>query len=192
MPTLYIISGCNGAGKTTASFTLLPEMLNCREFVNADSIAAGISPFQPEKVAFEAGRMMLERINQLIRAGTDFAFETTLSTKSYREKIKHCKKKGYKIILLYFWLSSPLLAIERIKGRVRKGGHFVPDHVVKRRYERGLINLFRIFIPEVDSFFVINNSGQTPSLIAKGGTLSVVVYDRKTWNQLKSFYDENE
>src|ERR1035441_9726985 len=111
MPTVYIVSGCNGAGKTTASYTVLPEMLHCKEFVNADSIALGLSPFQPEKAAFEAGRIMLQRINHLIKNKDDFAFETTLSTKSYEQKIKECKKNGYEIILIFFWLSSPELAI---------------------------------------------------------------------------------
>src|ERR1700761_3187933 len=107
MPNLYIIAGCNGAGKTTTSFTILPELFNCREFVNADIIAAGISPFNPESVAFEAGRMMLQRIQDLLEARVDFAFETTLATKSYVSYINKAKENGYKVTLLYLWLSSP-------------------------------------------------------------------------------------
>ena len=103
MPNLYIIAGCNGAGKTTASFTILPEMLNCREFVNADSIAAGLSPFNPESVAIEAGRIMLMRINELLRVGVDFAFETTLATRSYLSLIKDAQAAGYKVTLLFIW-----------------------------------------------------------------------------------------
>ncbi len=103
---LYIISGCNGAGKTTASFTILPEILNCKEFVNADEIAKGLSPFQPEKVAFEAGRIMLKRINELLSENENFAFETTLSTRSYKNKIIEAKTKGYRVTLLFFWLQS--------------------------------------------------------------------------------------
>ncbi|WP_243718060.1 zeta toxin family protein [Pedobacter changchengzhani] len=102
MPNLYIISGCNGAGKTTASFTVLPEMLNCREFVNADEIARGISPFNIESVAIQAGKIMLNRIDELLKQRIDFAIETTLTTKSYLNTIKRAKEAGYKISLLYF------------------------------------------------------------------------------------------
>lgn len=113
MPNMYIISGCSGAGKTTASFTVLPEVLNCREFVNADNITAGLSPFNPESVALAAGRIMLERINKLLDGGVDFAFETTLSTRSYKIYIEKAQSKGYKVTLLYFWLELPELPIAR-------------------------------------------------------------------------------
>ncbi len=106
MPNLYIISGCNGAGKTTASYTVLPEMLQCKEFVNADEIAKGLSPFQPEKVAIEAGRIMLKRIKELLDSNADFAFETTLATKSYAKTVLDAQAKGYHVTLLYFWLNS--------------------------------------------------------------------------------------
>src|SRR5690349_16574078 len=120
MPNIYIIAGCNGAGKTTASFTILPAILNVREFVNADSIAAGLSPFNVDSVAFEAGRIMLKRIQQLMADGDDFAFETTLSTRSYVSLIKNARTKGYKITLLYFWLTSPVFAKQRVAKRVRQ------------------------------------------------------------------------
>jgi predicted ABC-type ATPase len=126
MPNLYIIAGCNGAGKTTASLTVLPEVLNCFEFVNADSIAAGLSPLNPDSVAFEAGRIMLNRIRHLLNNEVDFAFETTLSTKSYVSLIKEAKTRGYQITLLYFWLNSPELAINRVTNRVSQGGHNIP------------------------------------------------------------------
>ncbi len=117
---LYIIAGCNGAGKTTASFTVLPEILECKEFVNADEIAKGLSPFQPEKVAFEAGRIMLNRIDELIKKEENFAFETTLSTKTYKQKIQFAKQNGYNTTLLFFWLQNTELAKERVKIRVRR------------------------------------------------------------------------
>ncbi len=107
MPKLYIIAGCNGAGKTTASYTVLPEMLGCREFVNADEIAKGLSPFNPESVAIEAGRLMLQRMDDLLSEGSDFAFETTLSTRSYVKFIERAQAKGYFVTLLYFWLPTP-------------------------------------------------------------------------------------
>lgn len=128
---LYIIAGCNGAGKTTASFTILPEILDCREFVNADEIARGLSPFQPEKVAFEAGRIMLNRINELLLANENFAFETTLSTRSYKNKIIEAKESGYQTTLLFFWLQSADIAKERVRTRVLEGGHHIEADVIE-------------------------------------------------------------
>lgn len=135
---LYIISGCNGAGKTTASFTILPDILNCKEFVNADEIAKGLSPFQPETVAFEAGRIMLNRINELLETGVTFAFETTLATKSYKSKIEQAQVRGYKVTLLFFWLENVELALSRVATRVKEGGHNMPEEVIKRRYVAGI------------------------------------------------------
>jgi predicted ABC-type ATPase len=138
MQNLYIISGCNGAGKTTASFTVLPEMLNCREFVNADEIARGISPFKPASVAIQAGKIMLNRIDELLSQNVDFAIETTLTTKSYLNTIAKAKRLGYQITLLYFWLNDVELAIERVKTRVSEGGHDIPEDVIRRRLQKGL------------------------------------------------------
>jgi len=135
---IYIIAGCNGAGKTTASFTILPEIINCKEFVNADEIAKGLSPFQPEKVAIEAGRIMLSRINELLSKNRSFAFETTLSTKSYKNKLIEAQGKGYTVTLIFFWLQSIELAKERIKVRVSEGGHNIEPDVVERRYLKGI------------------------------------------------------
>ena len=118
MSKLYIIAGCNGAGKTTASYTVLPEILECREFVNADEIAKGLSPFNPSSVAIEAGRLMLKRIGELLSAGVSFSVETTLSTRSYINLIQQAQNQGYSVSLIYFWLNSPELAIERVKHRV--------------------------------------------------------------------------
>ena len=137
MPNLYIIAGCNGAGKTTASFTVLPEMLDCDEFINADEIARGISPLNPEKASIEAGRFMLTKFEKLIANKKDFAFETTLATKSYVNTIQRAKQKGYQIVLVYFWLDSVSLAIERVKTRVLDGGHNIPEPVIIRRYDSG-------------------------------------------------------
>jgi predicted ABC-type ATPase len=117
MPNLYIIAGCNGAGKTTTSFTVLPEMLNCKEFVNADEIARGLSPFQPETVSFQAGRIMLNRIKELLVAKNDFAFETTLATRTYVSLVKLAQSQGYQVVLIYFWLESAELAKARVKTK---------------------------------------------------------------------------
>ncbi len=187
---LYIIAGCNGAGKTTVSFTILPEIINCREFVNADEIAKGLSPFQPENVALEPGRIMLERINYLIRSNRSFAFETTLATKSYAAKIREAKEKGYTVTLLFFWLQNYDLAIERVKVRVKEGGHDIPEDVIKRRYLRGVGNLFKLHLPIADGALIFDNSEGMPELIAK------ITFDQKLeilnsskFNQLKNNHE---
>ncbi len=168
MPNLYIIAGCNGAGKTTASFTVLPEMLDCDEFINADEIARGISPLNPEKAAIEAGRFMLTKIEKLITNKKDFAFETTLATKSYVNTIQRAKQNGYQIVLVYFWLDSVSLAIERVRTRVHDGGHNIPEPVIIRRYFSGLANLFNLYIPICNYWMIFNNSAAPSELVAEG------------------------
>ena len=154
MPNLFIIAGCNGAGKTTASFTVLPELLNVKEFVNADEIARGLSPFQPEKVSIEAGKIMLRRIDELIAHKQDFAFETTLSTRSFVTLCNEAKEKGYIIYLVFLWLDSTDLAIGRVKQRVIEGGHDIPTETIVRRYYAGLkILLLCIRISWIIGFF---------------------------------------
>jgi len=183
MANLYIIAGCNGAGKTTASLSFLPEMLNCHEFVNADSIAAGLSPLQPDTVAFEAGRIMLNRINKLINQKVDFAFETTLSTKSYHSLIKTAKSNGYKVWLLFLWLPSPEMAIARVTSRVKEGGHFIPRDVIIRRYRRGIANLLNIYLKLVDNWFILDNSSLKPGLIAEGNeTIAIQIINEELWS----------
>lgn len=168
MPIIYIIAGCNGAGKTTAASEILPNYLDCKEFVNADSIAKGLSPFQPETVAVHAARIMLSRIKELVSGKETFAIETTLTTKSYVNLFKTAKKNKYKIVLFYFWINSPKLAIARIKDRVKKGGHDIPTEVVLRRYERSLDNLVNMFIPICDEWNIADNSSERSKLIANG------------------------
>lgn len=190
-PNLYIIAVCNGAGKTTVSFTLLPEILDCKEFVNADEIAKGLSPFQPETVAFEAGRIMLHRINELLNEGNSFAFETTLSTKSYKQKIVTAKEIGYQVTLLFFWLNSIELAKERVKMRVSEGGHNIPEETIERRYKRGIVNLFDIYIPIVDELFIFDNSFGSRNLIAdrkRNGEISII--ETEEFNHIKELYNE--
>ena len=167
--TLYIISGCNGAGKTTASYTVLPEILDCREYVNADEIAKGLSPFNPESVAIEAGRLMLERIDYLMTAGVSFSIETTLATKSYVNLVRRAHKQGYNVKLLFFWLESPELAKLRVAERVAKGGHNLPEDVIERRYYAGIRNLFNLFMNEVDYWAIFMNTKKPMTSIAVGG-----------------------
>ena len=187
---LYIISGCNGAGKTTASYTILPEIIECKEFVNADEIAKGLSPFQPEKVAFESGRIMINRINELLRENQSFAFETTLSTRTYRNKIIQAKKQGYTVTLLFFWLNNIELAKERVKMRVKEGGHNIPENVIERRYLKGIYNLFDIYLPIIDGVLIFDNSFGKHELIAhKMGIDEIEIVNSDKFEQLKRIYD---
>jgi len=188
---LYIVAGCNGAGKTTASFTILPEMLNCREYVNADEIARGLSPFQPEKVAIEAGRIMLYRINHLISENFNFAFETTLATKTYKNTIIKAKAKGYNITLLFFWLQTVELAKKRVQKRVSEGGHDIEPEVIERRYMRGIRNLFDIYMPIIDEVLIFDNSEGKHELIAKKiNTFDMSILNGIKFNLLKLQYDD--
>jgi predicted ABC-type ATPase len=188
---LYIIGGCNGAGKTTASFNILPELLNCKEFVNADEIARGLSPFQPEKVSIEAGRLMLTRIDELIQSNQDFSFETTLSTRSFIHTINRAKSSGYFVTLIFFWLESVELAKDRVKKRVSEGGHHIEEEVIKRRYKLGIDNLFNLYADKVDSLFIFDNSALESDLIAEkklNGEFNVYQLDK--YNKLKLIADE--
>ena len=188
MKKLFIIAGCNGAGKTTASYTILPEILDCKEFVNADEIARGISPFQPEKVTIQAGRLMLERINRLLFKGENFAFETTLSTRSYTQFITRAKKSGYSVTLLFFCLNSVELAIERVKTRVLEGGHNIPEPVIRRRYANGLKNFFQLYEPIVSDWMFIDNSKTHFKLIAQGNQETErEIIDKTTWSHLQAY-----
>ena len=179
--TLYIIAGCNGAGKTTASYSVLPQLLQCREFVNADEIAKGLSPFNPESVAIEAGRLMLERIEFLISQNKTFAIETTLSTRSYSRLVKRAQSLGYEVTLLFFWLPSPEMAVERVAKRVREGGHNIPVGTIYRRYWLGLENFFNIFSPIVNSWMFFENTDQT-ILIANEAN----IIKTECFNQIKN------
>ena len=166
---LYIISGPNGAGKTTASYSVLPKILQCKEFVNADEIARGLSPFNPESVSIEAGRLMLNRIKELLSRNESFSIETTLSTRSYFRLVEKAHQQGYEVTLLFFWLKSPEQAMERVAERVSKGGHNIPQDIIVRRYYEGIYNLFNIYMSIVDTWVLVNNSETPRSIIASGG-----------------------
>lgn len=188
---LYIIAGCNGAGKTTASFTILPEILNCKEFVNADEIAKGLSPFQPENVAFESGRIMLERIDELFKNNQTFAVETTLATRSYKSKILEAQQNGYKVVLLFFWLRKVELAIERVKIRVKEGGHNIPKEVIIRRYFAGIKNLFEIYLPISNEVYIFDNSSPKYELIAeKFLGEETAFFNLDKFNLIKEIYEK--
>jgi predicted ABC-type ATPase len=189
MKNLYIISGCNGAGKTTASFTILPELLDCYEFVNADEIARGLSPFQPEKAAIEAGRVMLGRINHLLNEHINFAFETTLATKSYKNTILKAQETGYNVTLLFFWLQTVELAKERVQIRVSEGGHNIETETIERRYLNGIRNLFDIYLPIADEVLIFDNSIGKHELIVKKTKDLHLILDNIKFNLIKHQYD---
>jgi len=182
---LYIIAGCNGAGKTTASYTILPEILDCQEFVNADEIARGLSPFRPENESFEAGRLMLKRIDDLLAKGQSFAFETTLSTRSYVQLVDRARQLSYQVTCLFFYLESEELAISRVENRVKEGGHFIPEDIIRRRYKRGLKNFFNLFLPALDNWLFIDNSGDQYEIIAEGSVNEEIVGNIDLWRKLK-------
>lgn len=177
-PLLYIIAGPNGAGKTTASMNILPEILDCRIFVNADEIAKGLNPLDPTSLSIEAGRLMLDRIETLLEQRKTFAIETTLATKSYVNLVKNAKAKDYKVVLLYFWLESPQYAKERVRMRVKEGGHDIPEDVIERRYWRGLANFFELFAPIVDWWALYDNNKDTNLIAKKGLIVETSLFDK--------------
>ena len=184
MPNLYIIAGPNGAGKTTAAKTILPETLGVIEFVNADEIAKGLSPFNPEGVAFEAGRVMLRRIDQLINEEVDFAFETTLSTLSYLQLIKKVRSEGYAVTLIFLWLNNTEIAKQRVAERVMKGGHNIPADVLERRYKKGIKNLPK-FMDVVNDWYLYDNSAGEYALVSKQVDKQIIIFNFDTWEKIK-------
>ena len=188
---LYVIAGCNGAGKTTASFNILPEILDCKEFVNADEIALGLSPFRPEQVAIAAGRMMLARIQDLLNSGDNFSFETTLSTRSFVKTIEDAKSKGYYTTIIFFYLESVDLALDRVSIRVSEGGHNIQKEVVKRRYYLGIKNLFNLYADIVDSLYIYDNSNLESELIAEKSLYSdYIIYESDKFEFLKNYSND--
>jgi predicted ABC-type ATPase len=187
---LYIISGCNGAGKTTASYAILPEMLNCKEFVNSDEIAKGLSPFNASDtaVAVEASRIMYKRIRELIAVEQDFALETTLASRSIARLVEIAQEKGYYVTLLFFWLNTPDLAVERVKNRVAAGGHHVVETTVRRRYRAGILNLFDLYMPICDYWMITDNSLSPMEIIAKGSKNGERdIYNDNIYNKLRNY-----
>lgn len=164
---VYIIAGPNGSGKTTFATMFLPDYVKCPNFVNADLIAQGLAPFEPRSAAIKAGKLVLQQIHEFAERGVDFAFETTLSGKSYVSLLSALKARGYALHLFFLWIPSPELAIERIKDRVREGGHNVPAEDVRRRFIRGINNFFRLYESLFDTWTLFDNSKAKPVLIAK-------------------------
>jgi len=185
-PNLYIIAGPNGAGKTTASFNLLPEVLHCPNFVNADEIARGLSPFAPETVALQAGRIMLERIEELLPQRVDFAIETTLATRSYVQLVRRAQVLGYRVHLIFFFLENEEQAIQRVAQRFQNGGHTIAEADIRRRFKRGIHNLLHLYMPVCDYTRVYNNAHGDAIFVAKYSKEAeqMYVYEQQMWNQL--------
>ena len=183
-PRIVILAGPNGAGKTTASKYLLRDALGIGEFVNADTIAAGLSGFAPESVAFEAGRIVLSRIHSLIDQGVGFSFETTLSSKTLALLLANAQKAGFEIDLVYLALPDSTTAVERVAARVKQGGHNIPAHVIKRRFHRSLKNLFDLYIPLVNRWKVFDNYLSPPVQIAGGTRSRKMIYLEPQWQML--------
>ena len=179
---VIIIAGPNGAGKTTLAPHLLRDRLGLLEYVNADTIAQGLSAFQPEQAAFEAGRIMLKRLRELAEQQKSFAFETTLATRSYAGWLNKLRGNGWRINLIFVWLNSPELAVQRVSQRVASGGHNIPEESIRRRYRRGVENFFSLYQSLADSWSVYDNStSPTPVLIASGQEQNENVFDFESW-----------
>lgn len=186
LPTVYIIAGPNGAGKTTFAAEFLPDFVNCREFVNADLIAAGLSPFAPETQDVRAGRLLLTRIRELAAAKVDFGFETTLAGRSYVRLVNRMKGDGYRVCLFFLWLPSADLAVARVANRVRQGGHNIPEAVIRRRFDAGLRNLFSLYQPQLDAWWLLDASQLPPTTIASEEDGESNIVRVETYNQIQS------
>ena len=186
-PHLIVLAGPNGAGKTTASTDLLQGALDVHEFVNADTIARGLSEFNPEGAAIEAGRVMLRRLHHLTDQRLDIAFETTLASRSFAPWIRELKTSGYDFHLFFISLPTPELAIDRVRSRVQRGGHSEPEDTVRRRFDAGLRNFFELYKPLATTWRFFDNE-RPPGLkpIARGGTdLREVVVELEMWRRIE-------
>jgi predicted ABC-type ATPase len=191
-PKVVVLAGPNGAGKSTSAARLLRGALKVEEFVNADTIAQGLSAFAQERVAFQAGRIMLERLSELASIRVSFGFETTLARRSYALRLKRLKSDGYEVHLLFLWLASAELAIARVAERVHFGGHDVPEETIRRRYAAGLSNLRTTYLPLADSWQVVDNTNvDSPRTFAAGSKrVAHEVYERQCWYRIMELKGE--
>jgi predicted ABC-type ATPase len=183
-PQAHIIAGSNGSGKTTFAREFLPRYAHCREFLNTDLVAAGLSPFDPDTAAVAAGRVLLARMKELIRQGKSFGFETTLAGKTYERVLRDMKARGYGLRLFYLWLPSADMAVARVARRVAKGGHNVPEDVIRRRADIGLQNLFQLYLPLFDSWFLFDSSTLEPRMVARYERGKTEVFDSDVYHQI--------
>ena len=184
MPRMYIISGCNGSGKTTASYTLLPELLDCSEFVNSDEFAKSLAPFHPETAYITASRYMLKKLRYLFTRREDFCIETTLATRSLLKTVRMAQDQGYFVTVVYLWLRDPEIAIKRVAARVEAGGHDVAPDVIRRRYYTGLEYFFNLYAPVCDKWMLVDNSETDFRIIAEGSAKGTTVRDLPLYQQI--------
>jgi predicted ABC-type ATPase len=180
-----MIGGPNGAGKTSWAYRQLPSTLFISEFINADEIARGLSPLAPEGSALSAGRLMVARLNELVDAAEDFAFETTCSGRGHARLLRRCRSKNYLFTMIFLWLPSAQVAIERVARRIKQGGHRIPEDVIVRRYSAGLRNMCHIYLPLVDEAFIYDNSDGSGLLIAeRRDATQLIIHDQDRWSRI--------
>jgi predicted ABC-type ATPase len=189
MPRMYIISGCNGSGKTTASYTLLPELLDCSEFVNSDEFAKSLAPFHPETAYITASRYMLKKLRYLFTRREDFCIETTLATRSLLKTVRMAQDQGYYVTVVYLWLNDPEIAVRRVAARVEAGGHDVAPDVIRRRYYTGLEYFFDLYSPVCDKWMLVDNSENEFRIVAEGSSKGTQVRDLAVYQQIKETHD---
>ena len=184
LPAVYVIAGPNGAGKTTFATKFLPDFVNCREFLNADLIAAGLAPFAPETQNLRAGRLLLERIIELVSTRDDFSFETTLSGRTYVRQLEQMKQDGYRVYLVFLWLPSDELAMARVANRVRQGGHNIQEADIRRRFKSGITNFFDLYCTLCDSWWLYDGSQVPPAMITKAEGEELKVSQQDLFDQI--------
>ena len=182
-PKIIVIAGCNGAGKSTIAPHLLRDAFGLKDFVNADTIAQGLSAFSPESVSMEAGRLMLKRLRDLANERKSFSFETTLATRFYAKWLAELQQKGFEFHLIFLWLNRPELAFERVRERVNQGGHNIPEDVIYRRYFKGLQNFFNLYQPIADTWTLYDNSFDAEK-IAEGNRKGDNIFKQSTWKKI--------
>lgn len=190
-PAVYVLAGPNGAGKTTFAAEFLPDFVDCREFLNADLIAAGLSPFAPERQNLRAGRLLLSRIKELAEARQEFGFETTLAGRGHARLLAGMRDDGYRVVLFFLWLPTANLAVSRVANRVRQGGHNVPETVIRRRFHSRLRNFFRLYRPLLDAWWLLDASKLPPEPTAqeRGGQLTIL--RKETYRRIVSNAEED-
>lgn len=187
---MYIISGPNGSGKTTASYSILPELLDCSEFVNSDEFAKHLSPFAPEGAYITASRLMLKKVDYLFERREDFCIETTLATRALIKLTRKAQQLGYYVTVLYLWLNSPDLAVERVAARVRSGGHDIPEETIRRRYRMGIHYLFHNYMQTCDKWILADNSAPPFSIIAEGTRKGLAIRDMEKYKTVRSLVED--